>query len=226
MVFGGIALTVAWGLGSILRARAWVKTRDAGRRRRLDRVQTVRIADVKPGAVVKIVGKVEPIARDGAGDADAALLEAPLTGQRAIAFVTGVDILDKSSKYSPPSVTPYRCEKRAQDFWVRDESGVALVRVDRADVVAEPLSVADTDGRQQRWLRRVHGRARFLLVVPRKLQFSETALRPGAEVVVMGRCVAVPTAAAEGPYREGGEPLITLEAASSGALVLSWNERA
>ena len=220
----GIALSLGASLGSIAWSRGWMKTSAQRHRRRLDRLPTVRIADVKPGAVVKIAGRVEAIAADGADAADALLLEAPLTGQRALAFVTHVQVHDEE-RNGPGSFTPYRQEKQALDFRVRDESGVALVRVDRANVVAEPRGVADQDGRQKRWLRKVQGRSRFLFVVPRKLVYAETALRLGAEVVVLGRCVASPAGAKEGPYREaGGEPMITLEAPRSSALVVSWRD--
>ena len=223
-VLVGAALGLGSSLGSIAWSRGWAKTRDQRHRRRLDRLPTVRIADVKPGAVVKIAGRVEAIAADGAGVTEALLLEAPLTGQRALAFVTHVQVHDEQ-RDGPGSFTPYRREKQALDFRVRDESGVALVRVDRAEVVAEPRGVADAGERQKRWLRKVHGRSRFLWVVPRKLRYAETALRLGAEVVVLGRCAASPPGAKEGPYREGGgEPMITLEAPKSGALVVSWRD--
>jgi hypothetical protein len=108
---------------------------------------------------------------------------------------------------------------------VRDESGVAHVRVNRVEVVAEPRGVTDEGERQKRWLHKVHSRSRFLFVVPRKLVYAETALRLGAEVVVRGRCAVSPAAAKEGPYREGGgERAITLEAPKSDALVVSWRD--
>ena len=218
-VFFGLALGVGGSLGAIFRARTWVKTRDGRRRRRVDRLPTVRIADVEPGAVVKIVGTVEAIVPDGAAPSDAPLLEAPLTGQRALAFVTSVDIHDETQRGSPGSFTPYRREKQARDFRVRDESGVAIVRVHGADIIAEPHPVPAEAERQRRWLRKVHGRSRFLFVVPRKLVYAETALRPGAEVVVLGRCAASPAAAKEGPYREGGgDPVITVDATRAGGV--------
>ena len=101
---------------------------------------------------------------------------------------------------------------------MRDGSGLALVRTSRATVVAEPRAVSNEGDRPLRWLRSQSGHSRFLGLLPRRFAFSETALTPGAEVVVLGRCTAAPAVASDGPYREGAEPTITIEAE-----ILSWS---
>jgi len=208
--WGFIALIWGLGIAGVLKTGFWRGDRDARRRRRLDRPSTS-IADARPGSVIKIVGRAEAV--EG-------LVEAPLSGRSAIAFVTRVHI--HSSTREADGVHLYRDEKRAQDFLVRDATGVALVRAAHADVVAGSYDFGIRDGREERWLRTRGGHSRFLGIAKRHLQFSEAALIPGGEVVVLGRCAIRSEAGTDGPYRDSGAPTITIEAPAGGKVLLSW----
>jgi hypothetical protein len=206
--WGALVAIFAAALGSMALTFYRPHFRDRRRRLRLERTPVHSIRNATVGSVVKIAGKVEAVEP---------LIEAPLSARSGVAYVARADLI-----YSPQrgmrAAAAYRGEKRAQDFLVRDATGVALVRVAGADIIAEPPIIDCADDRKSRWLRRRHGHARFLGLVRRELRFFETVLVPGAEVVVLGRCAASSPIDGDGPYRDGGEPSITLD----GRVLLCW----
>jgi hypothetical protein len=188
---------------------SWRRARVDARKRKLDRVATAPIAAAQTGTILKIAGRVEAVGE---------LMEAPLTGATGVATLTSVDIVEQKYKSVP---TLYVRDERVDDFLVRDDSGVALVRGRRACLVAPPRPVFVPDAeRQRRWLRRWHAHDRFL-GFPRTLSFFEAALAPGAEVVVLGKCVER-SGAGEGPYRDGSEVTIILDAPERGYVIVDW----
>jgi hypothetical protein len=206
-----IAIIMLSGVGAV--AATIYSGSDKGegrRRRRIEKSSTVSIADVTVGAIVKIVGHAEAVDP---------LLEAPLTGRPAIAFLARADLLvdSKYERAGPPVYSRYRQESRGHDFLVRDGSGVAIVRMAGARIVAKPSAVVEPE-RSTPWLRNRGGHSHFLGILRRQFRYDEALLAPGVEVAVLGRCSAGAAAVSDGPYREGGEPTVTID-----AQIVTWS---
>ena len=96
--------------------------------RRLQKYGRTPIAGARAGEVVKIVGSVR---------ASAPAFTSPLTGASCVWCVTRVEPYRPWYAAGPPVV-----EVRSQDFYVDDDSGSAVVRMDRAEVRLAGMSEA------------------------------------------------------------------------------------
>jgi hypothetical protein len=88
--------------------------------RRLQKYARTPIASARAGEMVKIVGWVR---------ASGPAFTAPLTGESCVWYVTRVEPYRPWYAAGPPVI-----EVRSQDLQVHDESGSAVVRMDRAEV--------------------------------------------------------------------------------------------
>jgi hypothetical protein len=86
-------------------------------------------------------------------------------------------------------------------------------------VTIPPVLTSDVE-RKSRWMRRWHAHDQFL-GLERKLQFSEASLMPGAEVMVVGKCVER-RGSGDGPYREQSDVTITIDAPEHGCVIVDW----
>jgi hypothetical protein len=192
------------GLWRLIGRHQWADARVHFRRLKIRRTATTPVAQCVAGTIVKITGRIEAVA---------ALTEAPLTARAAVATLTCLDVVD-GRKDSP---THYVRDQRIDDFIVRDDSGSALVRARRAQIVTDLVAFTPDEARKQQWMRRWRAHERFLGVFARPLRYYEVAAEPGATVSALGTCVERSGADGHGPYREAAEATITID-----AVILDW----
>jgi hypothetical protein len=167
------------------------------------------IGEVRPGAVVKVVGQVRCF--------DEPELRAPLSGRRCAYYRTRLLEADEQNVLQ---------ETGAQSFFVGDATGEVLVLVDEPEVeLAMDADVRwklfDPLGDEaQRFLER-HGRESHNRVFRRDIQFEEGLLEPGETVAVLGRARRARGGVARyGGYRQDSATLV-LEAPETGRIAIT-----
>ena len=180
-------------------------------RRALSRTEVVSIAAVRDGAVVKIIGTVRYGERT---------VKSSLTGRTCAYYTVIVD------KISPQSTELIR-EADGADFFVADDSGVALIRFG----AIRPAAALVNDRRRststffgdvilERFMK-ARGQSAEGILGFKDLRAYEGVVEAGERVAVVGlaRWIADPDAAGGG-YRETPKRLV-LEATEAAPLLLS-----
>jgi hypothetical protein len=145
-------------------------------KRTLAATPTTRVADVRDGAGVKIAGVVAP--------AQAPLITSPLTGRSCFYYCIVVQERRNGQLW-----TPILREERGVDFQVRDDSGAALVRPDRAktvliaDETREQSLLTMDDERLERFMRE-RGRSTRGILLQKTLRADEAILVAGQRIAV------------------------------------------
>jgi hypothetical protein len=191
-------------------------TRERRIKRALKRVKPTAVREVHDGRVVKLVGQVAYSGRS---------IAAPLSG-RACAFYSVV-VEEFRHRGRHGRWHEIVREEKGIDFLVRDESGIALVRVDQA---ALPALVYDrksrtspllySDAALERFLNE-RGRASEGRFFRTNLRAYEGVLEEGERVAVGGLARWIPDPGAAGAgYRDPGKRLV-LQASEALPLFLS-----
>lgn len=192
-------------------------TRERRINRVLKRVRPTTIAEVRDGKVVKIVGELVYAGRS---------IASPLSGRACAYYSIVVD--EYRSRGRSGAWSELLREERGVDFYLRDDSGMALVRV--AEGVAFPALVQDRRARSSPILHSDDDLERFLqerghssegTFFRKNLRAREGILEAGERVTVggLGRWLPDPDAAGGG-YREAGKRLV-LQASEALPLFLS-----
>jgi len=167
-LFGTLVAIVAALLFAARRTSRWM--RDQERLRRT--MKLVRIADVTPGVRVKICGTVELIG---------APLHAPVSGRAAAGFAATLYERD-AQRVAWRRVL---VEDEVEPFLVRDQSGVAVVRPRKIDIVWSVDVVRDAED-----------------VANLERRWEEAALVVGEPVTVIGMARLEPDPTAPSSYRQ------------------------
>ncbi|MCU1277772.1 MAG: hypothetical protein JWM53_1318 [bacterium] len=136
-------------------------------------MQLVRIADVVPGVRVKICGTIELLG---------APLVAPISGRACAGFAAS---LYERNKYIDAPWRRVLVDDAVEPFLVRDQSGVALVRPRKIDIVWSVDVMRDVDdaaATERRW--------------------EEAALVAGEPVTIVGMARLEPDPTAPSSYRQ------------------------
>jgi hypothetical protein len=182
-------------------------------KRALRRARRTSISDARDGEVVTIVGTV----RYGQGT-----LKSGLTGDRCA--VSSVVVLEKFGKGMSEVVR----ENSAVDFYLEDDSGVALIRVGDAPVLTALIrnrELENTLTRPHELIERfmtARGKPIRGKIFFRSLRACEGIVEEGQRVAVCGVARWLADAdAAGGSYRESPKRLVLQRAATLGLLHLS-----
>jgi hypothetical protein len=213
LVLGGL-LAVTFGTRLL---QAWMR-RDRRIKRALKRVRATPVAEVRDGRVVKLVGEVVSAGRS---------LEAPLTQKACAYYSISVEEYQVQTLRRATWREVLR-EERGVDFYLRDESGIALVHVTERSTFAALLRdrkaraspVLYSDAELERLLS-ARGHATRGAIFRKHLRASECVLQAGERVAVggLGRWLPDPEAAG-GSYRELPKRLV-LQASEAIPLFMS-----
>jgi hypothetical protein len=200
-----LLLVAVWVLGVGYIVYWWFFKGDARSRRKLRSAPRRRIADVKNGELVKIVGTIEVRGEP---------LVAPLSGRACAYFAAAIhettsEVSNRGSYRSRTKEVERERDKR--EFFVVQGDAKALVDVERLEVcVAYPhrVSGGDAPAELDAYLERL-GEKRRRYGATRNLSAVEHALELSREVAVLGVAVweADPTFA-QGGHRGGGRRLV------------------
>ncbi len=193
-------------------------TRERRIKRALKRVRPRLVRDVRDGKVVKLVGELAYAAQP---------LTAPLSGRTCAFYSILVEEYRSRGTRGGHWYEVLR-EERGVDFFVRDESGVALVRPGGGQALpalvqdrkARSSPILHSDADLERFLAE-RGRSAEGFFFRKNLRAFEGVLEAGERVAVGGlaRWVADPDAAGGG-YREAGRRLV-LQSSESLPLLFS-----
>ena len=182
-------------------------------KRTLAATPTTRICDARDGIAIKVAGVVEP--------ALAPLMTSPLTGRSCFYYCIVVQERRNGQLW-----TPILREERGVDFQLRDASGAALVRPERAktvliaDETREQSLLTIDDERLERFMRE-RGQPTRGVVLQKTLRAEEAILVAGKRIAVAA--LARWEANAEGSAANYREPArrLTLAAAGDVPLLIS-----
>jgi hypothetical protein len=180
-------------------------TRERRIKRALKRVPPTAIARARDGKAIKIVGELVYAGRS---------IPSPLSGRECAYYAIVVE--EYRSRGRSGAWHEIIREERGIDFYVRDDSGMALVRV--SDRLAFPALVQDrrarvspimhSDADLERFLAE-RGRSTEGTFFRKNLRASEGILESGERVAVGGLARWLPDPdAAGGGYREAGKRLV------------------
>jgi hypothetical protein len=212
-----IPLAILSAVAGLITGRV-VLTRDRRIKRALHAVKPTLIRDAKDGKAVKIVGELVYAGRS---------ISAPLS-QRACAYYA-LHVEEFRSHGRGGHWREIICEEKGIDFYLRDESGIALVRV-ASDGKDFPALVRDRKARTSPIVSDDPDLARFMaergrsvegIIFRKNLRAYEGVLEAGERVAVGGLARWMPDPdAAGGSYRETPVRLV-LEASEALPLFLS-----
>lgn len=155
---------------------------DARTKRALAGVPLESIGKVQEGAVVRVKGRIRPVAD---------MIEAPLTGRYCVHYVAVVEERHKGKNSTYWSEVTR--EEKGVDFEVQDVTGEIQVR-SRGLQVAITLdqhtksgSFDDATPVEQNFLARMNEASTGLLGFNRTLRYTEGALEAGEEITVLGQ---------------------------------------
>lgn len=140
------------------------------------------IGKVQEGAVVRVKGRVRPVAD---------MIEAPLTGRYCVHYVAIVEERHRG-KHSTHWSEVTR-EAKGVDFEVQDATGEILVRSQGLQVAitldqhTRSGSFDDATEAEQKFLARMNESSTGLLGFNRTLRYTEGALEAGEEITVLGQ---------------------------------------
>lgn len=174
--------------------------RRAKARRALERSQPIPIERVRPGMMVKLIGRVELRSPSR-----------PLIGPLSQKPCAHYELLIKEKRQKGWRTLVH--EKDTQDFWLVDDSGRVLIEATVAQVLLTMDERRrsgigkDAPPRLEALLRR-HGQKSTGWVFNKNLRYREGLLEPGETVAVVGRCrdEADPAGSADARRLVIGEP--------------------
>lgn len=180
---GFLALAVLL-LGLSFGIIAWTRYNapDARTRRALAAVPTLAIGQVREDTVVRVTGRVRPLAD---------LIQAPLSGRRCAYYLAVIELNEKrGNAYAWVEVAR---EAEGVDFIVEDASGTIHVRAEDLQVAITRDSHSrsgtfdDATAVEQKFLTRMNVDGTGLLGFNRPLRYVEGVLEPGEEITVLGQ---------------------------------------
>jgi len=177
-----VLAAVLFGLAFGLVAWTRYNSPDAQTKRALAAVPTLAIGQVSEDAVVRVTGRLRPLAD---------LLQAPLSGRRGAYYLAVIEVNQKrGNSYAWVEVAR---EAEGVDFVVEDASGTIHVRAEdlRVAITHDSHSRSgtfdDANEVEQKFLTRMNIDGTGLLGFNRPLRYREGVLEPGEEITVLGQ---------------------------------------
>ncbi len=183
--------------------------RDARARRKLASTRVEAIAAATPGTTVRVTGTIQRLGEQLVG---------PMSGRRCVYYLAVVEEYRSNGK-SGSWVEILRDEQHL-DFLVRDDTGLALIRMDAPHVVVvrdhntRSGTFDDATPAEAAFLERFSKKSTNFLGLNRGLRYSEGALELGEQITVLG-------AARPGE----GDARLVIEAPEEGQLLLTDHPR-